>query len=160
MTKDKETSKRKEIIHQCNLTLKKLEPVVAGGDLRASEGTAVEVLVKRLQYFLPIFDNWGSQPIEAAKAPRPNALSRLISEIIEKYPEIDVTELLNKLKLEENQGVIETITDGEEEYDDQYGNLQCARLIEWTDTDGTAMTTPVPAIKDRLVRVRRTIKKT
>lgn len=85
---------------------------------------------------------WRKQRKIAGK-PRPNALQRLIEEIVLKYPEIKVSELLEKLRAESDGDVIERVDD---------------ENIEWHDHNQRIKDSPIAGLKDRLSRARKTIK--
>ena len=142
MAKDNKTPKRKEVIRAFDIKLKKLEPIMAQrGDLRAPDGTLGAALVEAIQSdYLPIIDNWAFQPNEAARAPRSSALTRLIDEIYTKYPNIDANELIKKLELHCNCGVILSIMDDD---------------IEWVNDKGQTKFTKLSALKSRLYRVKK-----
>jgi hypothetical protein len=78
---------------------------------------------------------------EASKQRRPNDLQKLIEDIAADLPTITAKQLLEELRKERGNGVIESINDDEGK-------------IEWNNRTRVA-DTPISALKDRLYRAKK-----
>lgn len=77
---------------------------------------------------------------EIARRDRPDALQKLIIDIVIRNPDASKAEVLGALEGKCRCGVVEAFHED---------------LIEWTDSSGKARETPISAIKDRISRARR-----
>jgi len=92
-------------------------------------------------------DQYRTRQSKNARRPRPDALGELLRDILRDHPNFTTSQILKELERHENGPVIDTI-----DYSQGDG------VIEWTDRHGTVHDTSITAIKDRLSRIRNSLK--
>jgi hypothetical protein len=108
-------------------------------DLDAREASAIATVAVKWEVELPKHYESERQR-KIAQNPRPDALQRLIIEIVRKDSNATWKDVLKKLEKREHSEVIDTIDE---------------EKVEWTDDDGSIKDTAISALKDRVSRAKK-----
>ncbi|MGH8501341.1 MAG: hypothetical protein ACREVE_02490 [Gammaproteobacteria bacterium] len=90
----------------------------------------------------------------AAARPRPDALQKLINQILEREPSLDTNEVRVKLENHAHQGIIYSVTDEVIEWEAGKGRIKTTKAGK-----GRIKTTTIEQLKHRVSRAKRIIKK-